>query len=227
MLEDHNIQPKQDSNGRKVPEFEAKDISNADRNWSPPQSRPSWKTWARRSSEWGKSFASNLSNLSTSTKPFHLGRKDLWKPASLKIPVLGSLFLVSLGLIGLLEFLAHLASRNNNENDGGLTFAESEEELSNGVEFLYFYLPTIIAVLYGMVWAWIDLDVKRLEPWYQLARPEGATAENSMLLKYQFNFAGFVPHRALKRRYVLISFARGASTHPFADIGQFSRLALP
>jgi hypothetical protein len=66
--------------------------------------------------------------------------------------------------------------------------------------FLYRYLPTVVIVLYDMGWSWIDLNVKRLEVWYQLAHKESATPEKSLLLQYPLDFLPFVPFKAAKRK---------------------------
>ena len=58
-------------------------------------------------------------------------------------------------------------------------------------------------VLYGIGWAAVDLDVKRLEPYYQLSKPGGASASNSILLHYPFDFLALVPVTAAKRRFVI------------------------
>ena len=105
-------------------------------------------------------------------------------------------------MIALLEVLHRLSAGKNNENGGGLAFAATADDLPLTAIAGYIYLPTVIAVIYNIMWSWIDLDVKRLEPWFQLSKPEGATAENSVLLSYPFDFLAFVPVRAARRRYV-------------------------
>jgi hypothetical protein len=67
-------------------------------------------------------------------------------------------------------------------------------------KFLYLYLPTIIAVLFGIFFSWIDLQVKRLEPYYQLSRELGASGKHSLLLHYPFDFIPFVPITAARNR---------------------------
>ena len=120
-----------------------------------------------------------------------------WKPFTLKLPLLGCIALVSVGLIAVLEVLSHMSG---GENGGGLSFAPTVNDLSTVAIAGYLYLPTVIAVLYSMMWSWVDLDVKRLEPWFQLSKPEGAVAEESLLLQYPFDFLAFVPLRAARRR---------------------------
>lgn len=51
------------------------------------------------------------------------------------------------------------------------------------------YLPIIPAVSYSILWSWIDLDVKRLEPYFQMSRIEGAPPSRSILIRYPFDFA--------------------------------------
>jgi hypothetical protein len=46
--------------------------------------------------------------------------------------------------------------------------------------------------------------VKRITPWLMLSSEEGATAENSLLLDYPYDFIAFVPFKAAKRRYDIL-----------------------
>jgi hypothetical protein len=48
--------------------------------------------------------------------------------------------------------------------------------------------------------SWVDLDAKRLEPWFQLSKDTGADAKDSMLLQYPFDFLPFIPITALRRK---------------------------
>ena len=71
------------------------------------------------------------------------------------------------------------------------------------VVFCYQYLPQMIVVALGVGWAAVDLDVKRLEPYFQLSKPEGATARNSIFLHYPFEFIALVPINAARRGCVI------------------------
>ncbi|KUJ06743.1 uncharacterized protein LY89DRAFT_661803 [Mollisia scopiformis] len=128
-----------------------------------------------------------------------------WKPRTLRSPVLGTMIIVSLSLIVLLEVLSHISTRNNSE--GGIAFAVDSSSFTIASLFGYSYLPTILAVCYSMLWTWIDLDVKRLEPWFQLSQDGGATASNSLLLQYPFDFLPFVPITAVRRKHWGVFFA--------------------
>lgn len=90
------------------------------------------------------------------------------------------------------------------QRDGGVIIADSLEDIALDKSFLYKYLPTIIALIYSVFWSWIDLQVKRLEPYHQLSKSDGAWGKDSLLLSYPFDFLPFVPLSAFKRRYVAL-----------------------
>lgn len=156
--------------------------------------KPSWTLW----NPFEQSPPSSPYSSSSNT----VGQSKRWKPIRLRLPVLSTILVFTLGLIALLEVLHHLSTGKNNENGGGLAFAATADDLPLTAIAGYIYLPTVIAVIYSIIWSWVDLDVKRLEPWFQLSKPEGATAEDSVLLSYPFDFLAFVPVRAARRRYV-------------------------
>jgi hypothetical protein len=96
--------------------------------------------------------------------------------------------------------LVYLLGRS--KRDGGIMFAPRISDLPLSKTFMYQYFPTIVAVVYSIWWAWIDLETKRLEPYYQLSKDEGALGKDSLLLHYPFDFIPLVPITALKNRYV-------------------------
>ncbi|KAK7711963.1 hypothetical protein SLS64_005234 [Diaporthe eres] len=114
----------------------------------------------------------------------------------MRAPVLCAVVVISLGLAGVLEFLAQKSQRQ-----GGLALSSSEDDISESVNIAYLYMPTTVAVLYSLLWTWIDLDVRRMQPWFELSRPHGANAEQSLLLNYPFEFLAFVPFKAWKQRH--------------------------
>ncbi|KAK6511123.1 hypothetical protein TWF481_000045 [Arthrobotrys musiformis] len=87
--------------------------------------------------------------------------------------------------------------RNRN---GGLLFMKDIDDLPLAQYFAIQYLPTLIAVLYGIAWSVVDLDCKRLEPFYDLSRETGADSE-ALFLEYQYQFPLLVPFRALFKRH--------------------------
>ena len=118
-----------------------------------------------------------------------------WKPVTLRPPLLLSIVVLTLAFIAILEYLSQ-----KSQIDGGIAF--TKDRFSPAVSFAYLYLPTIIAVLYSILWSWIDLDTKRLEPYFQLSKVEGADITNSLALNYPFDFVAYAPLKALRRRSV-------------------------
>lgn len=138
--------------------------------------------------------------------------KDGWKPWTFSVVILVPAMLFTALLVitlGLLQW--------QNARQGALFFASSLDGFSPLETFLYRYLPTVITVLYGMAWSWIDLDVKRLEPWFQLAQTGGAIAEKSLLLHYPVDFLPLVPLKAAKRRSVASLLQTGTVADPSSN----------
>lgn len=91
--------------------------------------------------------------------PNHLDA-TIWRPWTLHPAAPLSTVSFTLGIIGILEYLQQFSDANN-----GILLASSRDTVPTTLTFLYLYLPTLIAVLYSTWWSWVDLDVKRLEPW--------------------------------------------------------------
>ncbi|KAF2492362.1 hypothetical protein BU16DRAFT_620741 [Lophium mytilinum] len=119
-----------------------------------------------------------------------------WKPFALRAPILACAVLISWALIIVLQLLLAKSQR-----DSGIIFAANTSELPLSCSFLYLYFPTVIAVVYSLFWSWIDLETKRLEPYYQLSKSEGAFGKDSLMLHYPFDFIPFVPIRAMRNRH--------------------------
>ncbi|KAI8714510.1 hypothetical protein NCS52_01170900 [Fusarium sp. LHS14.1] len=119
-----------------------------------------------------------------------------WKPLSLSTPILLAVIALTLLLAAAVETIAQRSAAQ-----GGLALSPTLDDLPGYAKFSYLYVPTIIAVLYSMIWSWIDLDVKRMQPWFELSKPKGATAENSLFLDYQYDFVALVPFKAARSRH--------------------------
>ncbi|KAF1986545.1 hypothetical protein K402DRAFT_404272 [Aulographum hederae CBS 113979] len=128
-----------------------------------------------------------------------------WKPHSLRIPFLVGIIVISLGLLAALQVLL-----TRSQKDGGLLFASRINDLPIGQTFAYLYLPTVIAVSYSFLWTWIDLDAKRLEPYYQLSKDGGAAGSQSLLLHYPVDFIASVPIKAFRLRHWSVFYASAA-----------------
>lgn len=139
-----------------------------------------------------------------------------WRPLSLNPIILMSVIAFTLFLIVILAIL-----QSKSKQDGGVLFADDIAHFPAGFNFLYLYLPTIIAVFYTTMWNWIDLDVKRVEPWHQLSKGTPSAAAESLLLQYPVEFLASVPISSMKRRSVIISFNSELSDASVGS-GQFS-----
>ena len=117
-----------------------------------------------------------------------------WKPFTLRGSTIMASLLLTIALIELIEYINKISIEEK-----ALFFAERAEDFPVGVVFCYRYLPQMIVVALGVGWAAVDLDVKRLEPYFQLSKPEGATSSNSIFLHYPFDFIAFVPINAARK----------------------------
>jgi hypothetical protein len=125
----------------------------------------------------------------------HAQRSASWKPVTFTASVLIPLFLITITFIIILGLLNRKMDR-----DKGLFFAASSNDFDRWQIFCYRYLPTTLGVMYGMILQVVDLDVKRLEPYFQLSKLNGASGKDSMLLNYPFETLAFVPINAFRRR---------------------------
>jgi hypothetical protein len=137
-------------------------------------------------------FLSNLS-WSRNSKP------ATWHPNALRPSVLCFSILLSWSLIAALQYLLF-----RSQHDQGIQFAPKISALPLRETFLWQYFPIIVAIVFSIFWAWIDLETKRLEPYYQLSKKDGALGKDSLLLQYPFDFVPLVPISAAKARYVCL-----------------------
>lgn len=78
-------------------------------------------------------------------------------------------------------------------------YADPDTELSLRAVSLCNYLPSLVAVLFGLLWTIPNYHYRRIEPYYQLSKPGGATAEDSLLLDYSYTSTLLVPFASFKR----------------------------
>lgn len=123
--------------------------------------------------------------------------KKHWRPLTQKVYFLVPTILASGALIAVLQIYLERSRR-----DTGLLFSSRIESLPLAQTFSYLYMPTIVSLLLSFIWTWIDLDIKRLQPYVQLSRKDGALGNDSIFLHYPFDFVAFVPFTAIRRKYV-------------------------
>ncbi|KAI5842035.1 hypothetical protein BZA05DRAFT_208676 [Tricharina praecox] len=151
---------------------------------------------SRTDSQQSQSSPRSLSDSPTATSSFSLlpstsSSRTGWRPRTLK-PTAHILFAaMTVGFIVGLEVVLNVSRRN-----GSITFLSSKI-----VDMAFDYVPLLLAVVYGLIWAAIDHDVKRFEPYFQMSKPGGVTAEHSLLLEYPYTFAAIAPFIAFKKRH--------------------------
>ena len=116
-----------------------------------------------------------------------------WRPPSLRTPALASI-LVSSTIAAIIIVILYF----RNAKYGAIYTIQDVNLASELATFIFQNLPTLLAILYAASWSWIDLDVKRLEPWFQLSSRNGSTSKRSLLLQYHLDFPLAIPVRAFK-----------------------------
>lgn len=129
-----------------------------------------------------------------------------WKPVSMRSYYILMLVGVSLGLGIFQEWLCRHSQALEADGQGILQFDNAAS-----VPLFYFitwhYMPTLIFVVYGVLWSIMDFDIKRLEPYYQLSQPSGSTAAASLNLDHLTAWSYFVPFTAIKLRQWAVFFS--------------------
>lgn len=93
--------------------------------------------------------------------------------------------------------------RQYSDRKGGLVFFDYTEDVNDVQSFAYNYLPIIISLILVLVWTVTDFDVLRLEPYFQLSRPEGAPA-TVLFINYNFGQTVLTPINAVIRRHWVV-----------------------
>lgn len=114
-------------------------------------------------------------------------------------PYILLLIIISLALAAVQEWLCQLSMRREAKHDGILSFSHVAD-VPIWSFFCWKYLPTLIFVIYGVLWQIMDFEIKRLEPYYQLSRPMGSTAAESLNLDHLSLWSYLVPFKAFRLR---------------------------
>lgn len=122
-----------------------------------------------------------------------------WKPFSMRWPYLTALIVISVTLAASQEYLYQKSHQKP------LYEFNSASDLNTWDYFVFKYLPTLVAVIFGILWQVTDFEVKRLEAYYQLSKPGGALAAESINVDYITFFNFFRPVRALKYKHYAVA----------------------
>ena len=125
-----------------------------------------------------------------------------WKPYSMRWPYLIGLIVISLVLAAAQEYLYRR---------GALYKFHIAADLRTWDYFSFKYLPTLVAVSFGIVWQITDFEVKRLEAYYQLSKDGGALAAESINVDYVTFFNFLRPVKAIKYRHYAVAYSSVAT----------------
>ena len=140
-----------------------------------------------------------------------------WKPFSMRWPYL--IFLISLSIA--LAAMEEVLFQRYNDGNPVLRF-KTPEEVDPGIYFTIKFAPTIIAVVYGVLWQFTDFEVRRLEAYYQMSKPDGALAAESINVDYVTSFSFLRPFRALKVGHYAVALSSMGSTLAISLIPTFA-----
>lgn len=126
-----------------------------------------------------------------------------------------------LGTIAMCEFLYQVSVKKGLEEDRDpyLTKFKKLEEMNLLDYALWKYLPTVVAVFFGVLVQLTDAAVKRVEPYFQLSRrPKGAKAADSLNIEYLTFWAILCPLQAFRHRHWAVLLSSTAAILAFAAV---------
>ncbi|PWY63730.1 hypothetical protein BO83DRAFT_150530 [Aspergillus eucalypticola CBS 122712] len=124
-------------------------------------------------------------------------RTSGWLPRTLRRRYLIPLACLMFFMLLVTEFLRQLGN-----NEGSLSLFTSTNQLTDTRKFAYIYVPTILSMIIAVLWSLVEYDALRLEPYFQLSRPQGAPAD-VLLLNYEFGHYTTAPFFAMRNRHWL------------------------
>ena len=95
--------------------------------------------------------------------------------------------------------------RRYSELNGGLVYFQDTASVSHLQSFAYNYVPIIVALILVTLWCFVEFDVLRLEPYFQLSRPEGVPA-SVLFINYNFGQSIITPITSARRHHWVVLF---------------------
>ncbi|KAK5221065.1 hypothetical protein LTR72_006623 [Exophiala xenobiotica] len=129
-----------------------------------------------------------------------------WKPFSMSSVYILLLMALAITLAGVQEYLCQKSIQRAKENSGLVAF-NHVSEISTWDFFAWKYLPTMVCIVYAVLFSIMDFDIRRLEPFYQLSRPGGSLASASLNLDHLTMFQYFVPFKAFQLKQYAVLFS--------------------
>ncbi|CAG9999651.1 unnamed protein product [Clonostachys byssicola] len=144
-----------------------------------------------------------------------------WKPFPMCWPWLMMLVFLSVGLAAMQEVLYQKYNKSN-----PLVSFDSPEKVPGWLYIMIKFGPTLIAVIYGVLWQFTDFEVRRLEAYYQMSKPEGALAAESINVDYVTSFSFWRPFRALKVGHYAVALSSVSATFAASLVPTFASASL-
>ncbi|UKZ73044.1 hypothetical protein TrVFT333_000683 [Trichoderma virens FT-333] len=143
-----------------------------------------------------------------------------WKPFSMRWPYLTSLVLISAALAVMQEVLFQMYKKEP------LVKFTSPDQVKQGVYFVIKFAPTLLAVIFGVLWQFTDFEVRRLEAFYQLSKEDGAVASDSINIDYATSFNFFRPFRAIRKGHFAVAVSSIATILAVSLVPTFAAAAV-
>ncbi|KAK6854536.1 hypothetical protein PG995_009629 [Apiospora arundinis] len=122
-----------------------------------------------------------------------------WKPFSMRWPYLIVLILLSLILAIGVELIYQSSTRVP------LMRFNKPGDINPFDYFVLRFVPTLVTVTYGVFWQITDVEVRRLEAFYQMSKDGGALAAESINVDYITSFSFSRPIRAFQRKHYAVA----------------------
>ncbi|KAK8045135.1 hypothetical protein PG993_005159 [Apiospora rasikravindrae] len=122
-----------------------------------------------------------------------------WRPFSMRWPYLLALILLSLLLAVGVQLIYQSSTREP------LLKFTTPEDIDPFHYFVLRFVPTLVTVTYGVLWQITDVEVQRLEAFYQMSKEGGALAAESINVDYITVFGFSRPFRALQRKHYAVA----------------------
>jgi hypothetical protein len=139
-----------------------------------------------------------------------------WKPFSMRWPYLVMLIWVSVALAAMQEVLFRRFRANP------IIKFHTPNEVDPALYFAAKFAPTLSAVVYGVLWQFLDFEVRRLEAYYQLSKEGGALAAESINVDYVTSFNFLRPFQALKLGHYAVAVSSIATTLAISLVPTFA-----
>jgi len=121
-----------------------------------------------------------------------------WSPVSLRLWFAGSLMFFMLLLAVALEVALHYSQELN-----GWKVPNAASATNGILHYIYTLPPVAVAMIMVSLWAWTDVDIKRMQPYLDLAYGN-APAQRSLLLDYSNKHPILVSFHAYRHSHFIV-----------------------